>query len=276
MPSENNEIQPIIHPDDKGLFIKELNRRGFLLEDRTMKLLSEQDVLRFEDRNRVTEFRGEPVETDLIFTTGHHIFIIECKRTEFSWFFSKAYERSNVINLLYDLKNGPIRVHTRTTPDFKVAWSDVAFLFRENNRLKKTNSDSLHKSYKDVHDHVNQTLKEVEAYISEHRFPEQIIIPLIVTNAPLYFITYSKGDIDSAGNLRDFSSIEKVPIVAFNAPKLMRWDNDMQIIENDASRERDRDHMKTVFIANISELSSTIKLLIDQDPVRERDRELGL
>ena len=258
--SEDN----IIHPEDKELFLRTLNHKGFLLEDKTWKILENSSFLKSLSRNKVIDCNGERIELDLVFVSDNHNLVIECKRTDFSWIFPKAQERSNVLNIISDSNEG-IKVKTIINNDFNTAWYDVAVEFKEEGRLNITNNrDNLAKtSYKDIHDHIKQVLKETEAYLSCGRYLGKLIMPVIVTNAPLYFLKYSKGDIDSNGNLIDYTNLEEVEGVVYNFAEVMRWDRGRQTIANSAD-SLFQDHVKSVFIVNINHLDSFLSKMLDE------------
>lgn len=250
----------IIHPEDKEIFLKTLNHKGFLLEDKTWKILEGKDNLSSLSRNKVIEYFNERIEIDFIFVSGDHHLVIECKRTDYSWIFPKARERPNTLNLIFDSTDG-MGIKTRTTSDFKTAWWDIAVMFKDDNRLC-TRNDLGKTSYKDVHDHIKQVLKETEAYLSTDRFFNKTIMPTIVTNAKLYFLEYSKGDIDSNGNLIDFTNMEEIEGIVYNFPEVMRWDKKRQVISN-VGNSISQDHVKSVFIVNINHLDSFISKMMN-------------
>src|SRR3972149_11701971 len=71
-----------------------LNSEGFLLEDKTWKILS--GITEFETpiQNAALETEDNPLEIDVLTKDGPNHYLIECKKTQYSWFFPKAEGRN--------------------------------------------------------------------------------------------------------------------------------------------------------------------------------------
>ena len=250
----------IIHKEDEVNFLRALNKKGFLLEDKTWKLL-EESVFYDLTRNRVIEYNDKRVEIDIILETKKKIYIIECKRTDYNWFFPKAIERKDTLNLIFDSNEG-VKVKTRLTNDFKTTWFDIAVKFKENGLLDLVSRGEVRTSYEDIHNKIRQVLKETEAYIFDKRFIDKIIIPIIVTNTNLFQVDYSKANLNSRGDLVTLPSIRTITSIVYNFPEIMRWDKGKQVIKNLNTYQ---DHVKSIFIVNVNHLVNLIKKIEDQD-----------
>lgn len=254
----------LIKAEDKEVFLKTLNKKGFLLEDKTWKILngmSHKGIV----RNKVLEHKGERVEIDFIFNTEKHIFLGECKNTDYTWIFAKATERSNTFNLIYDSNRG-MKVKTNCTSAAKCAWTDMGVMLNKDGNLQKEKNGfavTAKENRNDIHKFIRQTLKETEAYLSQNRCLEKIVMPTIVTNAKLYFLDYSKGDIDSNGNLTNYNEIKEVKGLVYNFPEVMRWDKGQQIIKSE-DKGFGIHHVKSVFIININHLQDFINDIIQK------------
>ena len=265
----------IVHQEDKELFLQTLNKRGFLLEDKTWKIISENIHFRSLETNKIINHGEEKVEVDLIVLSGRHHLVIECKKTDYSWIFTRPIERPETLNLLYD-SDGGIKVRSRSTSDFKVAWSGMALMFNEDGRLARQNRNRAQTTERDdIYEHIKQVLKETEFYICTNRqHPSNlsdtpivlthIIIPIIVTNARLGYLEYSKGDLSSNGDLINYSNIKEVEGIVYNFPQIMKWDYWQQTVEN-LGGTLNQHHIKSIFIVNINYLSEFIKKILDQE-----------
>lgn len=257
MPEENYRIKT----EDKALFIKTLNQQGFLLEDKTWKIIEDNVSYNWMVRNKVITHNNIRREIDLLVFKKPYNLVIDCKWTEFTWIFSKAFERTNIVNYIYDSQQG-MKTKTVVTNLFKTAWFDMNVIFDENGKLKKTNRDQLIVNKSEIRDHLRQVLTETEAYLSTERFIGEKIIPVIVTNAKLLYLEYDKSGIDKNGNLTDYDTLREVDMVVYNFPEILKWDKNQQIIKTDGESISDS-HIKSVFIVNVNSLSQFFKKLTD-------------
>jgi len=255
----------IIQPEDKEIFLKTLNKKGFLLEDKVWKILEGADFQNIE-RNITLNHNDERVEIDFLLINGRHHLVGECKRTDYSWFFAKASERSNTLNLIHQSQN-KFQVKTRGTSDFKTAWTDLEVLFKDDGRLEITQQGFVKtskNSEENIHKAIKQVLKETEAYIYSRGLPNSIIIPIIVTNADLYYIDYSKGDIDSKGDLTNYDEIKKIKGLVYNFPEIIKYGVYKSLIQG-ISPGILKHNVKSVFIVNVEHLKEFIDLILEQD-----------
>ncbi|MFH1592716.1 MAG: hypothetical protein ABIB47_05105 [Candidatus Woesearchaeota archaeon] len=268
---EEEKTEDIIKlkPDQKKIFLKTVNKKGFILEDRTWKVLINTEEIKRIDRNVVIEYpeANDRVEVDFIFQFENYHLIIECKRTDFTWFFPKSIGRSELLSLIYDSDKG-VKVSIRGNSIFRVAWYDIDMAMKGDRIFDVTNKwGGLAKtSRQEIHQYIRQVLKETEAYISTEEYlgirkspPNDFIYPVIVTNAKLYSLDYSKDDINSDGDLTNYSSIKKIGFVAYNFPEIVRWDErGNQVVSNTSEPQ---DHVKTVFIVNINHLKEFLRII---------------
>lgn len=261
---------PEMNEVDKKLFLKTLNKTGFILEDKVWKLLSETGdiTLKKWSRGDIYNYQGDRAEIDFVASTEKHDFIIECKKTDYSWIFSKALERSNVLNLIVWEGDNVGYVESHNTEKFKTAWTQIGVLVNEKGKLEKKDRNELKvpkENRNDLHKHVRQTLKEVGAYL-EHNFPQEnkIIVPLIVTSADLYYVDYNKGSINNKGDLVDFSSIRKINGLAFNISDFIEYSDKNSKNSMNIQAIFGNHQIKTVFIVNVNYLTKFMKEIIDE------------
>lgn len=259
--------------DNLRHIIDTLNKRGFILEDKTYKILLE-NYRNFEiekSKPLINFLDGNKTEIDLFIKTGSQILVVECKRTEYSWFFPKNTGKNDRISFIIDTDKG-IRAKSKETNDFNVVYSDLALKLDENGKVSlKSNKITVETSYKDVNDHINQMMKAIQIYLGglrtpDDRFLNKSLIPIIVTNASLFIIEYSYEELDANGDLRTHQKISEVPYLAYNYPQILQWARS-QIVGHVGTRNiEDSEHLKTVFVVNIEKLKDFIDVLVLQDP----------
>lgn len=244
--------------EDKKLLIKTINKRGFILEDRTWKIIKNHPNLRRIARGLIPrKFKsseGERAEIDVVGVIGNKHFVIECKHTDYSWIFPKSFDRPNTINTIYGFPQGLI-ISSRPTSDFKTVFVDLPIMINENGSLKKeSRSDYAQTSFKDVYDHIGQLLRNLKAYLyDELDMRNQYYVPIIVTNANLYFFDYDETDIDNKGDFKNFKSLESVPYLIYNFSDLIG-----------EPFPEDEAQMKSIFIININHLEEAIEAILSQ------------
>lgn len=255
--SNNNQI---IHPDDKELFLRTLNKKGFFLEDKAWKLLHDEFRLSPPKRNKVLNWNDERVEIDLILKQGNKVIIMDCKRTDYTWIFPRAIERNKTLNIIYNpcdfLEGNVYKITTRTSPDFEIAWCHICIEFNERGRLRSDRSTPplAKTSYKDVEDAATQILKNTEAYLNLISREERCIVyPVIVTNSNLCLLDYSKSRQNENGDLVDYQDFRKIDCVVYNWPEIMKFKDKVISNVTDAPNQD-----KSIFIVNIETLIPTI------------------
>lgn len=245
--------------EDKSLLIKTINKKGFILEDRTWKTLNDNFPLNSGiARGSVTRKNSqERIEIDVVLVIESRHFIIECKHTDYSWIFPKPLNRSNDINLIHNYTNsGALNINSRSTSDFQVVYNDLCILLNKDGSVKKeSKSDYAQSSYRDVHDAVRQVLKNLKVYLIDYIGNPKgyFFIPTIVTNADLYFMDYSEKDINEKGDFTNFKRLEKIPYLIYNFSEILGE----PFSNNEAP-------MKSIFIININHLKEAINIIKDQ------------
>jgi len=252
---------------EKNLFLKTLNKKGFILEERTQAVFSKLFGAHQVKSNIVYDHFGR-VEIDALVELNDRNFIGECKKTDYTWIFPKEVKSDNRITLIHYTKDG-IRFSQRSTADFECVKSDIAVVF-EYDKLKMTNSTDVQSSTKDIHDAIRQVLNETEAVIRFTNFKGKIFFPIIVTNADLYIFDYNPKGIDRKGNIMKCLPLRPVNMIAYNFPQEMYWKfysatsgETRMPIRN--IRGEIGDNMKTIFITNIEHLSELAHKLEDQE-----------
>lgn len=255
-----------LKPGDKEVFLNTINKQGFFLEERVFKILFNTSNVSFLKRSflpqRHNQSTGERIEIDLVCATRkddefdkkwEKNLIIECKKTYFSWVFSKSLAHPNVTNLILEDVGG-MRVKSLDNQHkfidesrFKFCFSsDMSIMINEDNTLDLTNKKEVRTSRQEVHEAVRQVLHntmafrhDMDAESYEVRGKGAFFIPVIVTNARLFYLNYSEKNIDDNCNIKDYDDIKEVQGIVYNFPEVLGWAN-----------TRDEEAVKSVFIIN--------------------------
>ena len=258
-------------------FLNHLNKKGFILEDKTYKLLKAHfpsyEIIRNLAIEGTTPQTGtnniQHAEIDLFVRTPNNDLVIECKRTSFTWFFPKNKDRKNIIYFVYDTNKG-LTKKGLISDDAITTYSDLALEISADGKVTPNTN------YKDVRDNTNQVLRTMQIYLSKitplKRFISKALIPVIVTNTPLYLVTYKTEQLTSNGDLNAPVDITQIPFLAYNVSRLMRWDVDCsQTIKHIGYKEAsDPDDFQTVFICNVETLNKFIAFIEDSSLVAMR------
>jgi len=267
---EVKDVELALETNDKKDLLKEFTKRGYLLEDKMIDILSNhieksygissgQIGVEYGIRNG-----GERVEIDAILRLNCKTIVADAKRTKFDWIFSPSLHRpNNIVNLIAIGKGRNHFVKTMQIDDgpIKIAYHDFAIEFDENELSRKGgNKLSTPHSFRPIHDAMRQVLKETKAVLleGEKYIPREysLVIPIIVTNARLLFLDYKKANITTKGDLEDFSSIKEVKAVGVNFHEYLGFNT-----EQGLSSSEKEGIVKTVFIINIKYLKETIEFL---------------
>lgn len=245
---------------DKQLFLNTLNKKGFLLEDKAWKIFSTKvSNLVSIRRNYVISDGENRVEIDVLAKIKDKNFIVECKHTDYSWIFTKPPDRPETINLIYGHKTEGLIVKPRSTSDFITSTSHISILFNEEELVRKR-GNLAQTSYRDVDEAVLQVLKETKTYFLERKGTTkyEFLIPMIVTNNPIYYLKYSEENLNERGDLEDYSSFEEIPAILYNCPQILG------IERNKFSKYFGDGIIKSVFIVNVEHLEEIIPIIVDQ------------
>lgn len=243
--------------EDKEVLIKTINKRGFLLENKAWEVALSVggSCSRFEIIRPFQE-PEDRVEIDVVVELGNKIFLIECKRTDYSWIFSSSPERSNTVNWIHNYYDEKCSVTSRTTTEFKAAWSHIPVILEEG--VLKKEGKLAQTSYRDASDAVTQVLRESRAFICNP--PEAIntknkfIVPVVVTNNPLLYLSYSNSQINEKGDMLDYQSLEEIDSVIYNYPEHWGFEN-----RGDCAARFGDGRIKSVFIVDIQHLGEFLK-----------------
>jgi len=262
------ELEKEKKEQSKTLLINTINKKGFLLEDRTWNIFNNTSGLRALGRGIIPKkypySEGDRIEIDVFGIVGNTHFIVECKHTDYSWIFPKSLDRPNILNIIHNFTNKQfdLIIHSRPTSDFKVAFSDLCIMFDKESFIKKEKgSEYAQTSYKDIHEHIRQILKNLKVYLYEYKNANWgYFMPVIVTNADLYFLDYEEKDVDEKGDIINFKSLEKIPYIIYNFSEILGF----PFLNNE-------EQMKSIFIVNINHLEEAIRLIADQQIGRGRN-----
>ncbi|MFA6064425.1 MAG: hypothetical protein WCW44_04080 [archaeon] len=247
--------------------VKVVNRKGLLLEDKAVKVLEGVHGTVSLNRGQVySDEDGSRVEVDIISHVsnmlGHYTFIIECKRTAYTWLFPIVAERPAHLYIAHIKKDWAPLVHT-TGSSIRGTYSDVVIEINEQKRLSKSRGQ-VNVSYKEVNENVRQVLKELRCVLIDvlkKKFVQGIFVPIIVTNAKLGVIDYSKAGLNSVGELTEIAPITEVPYIAYDFPEIMDVGGKPLALPQQA---RVGAHLKTVFVVNIEHLAEFIDKIQDE------------
>jgi len=240
--------------EDKNLLINTINKKGFFLEEKGYKILEQRQGLfslkkNFIPKNYNKHF-NERVEIDLVFTKDHKNLIIECKKTDYSWVFPKSLVGSNNINFIVEYKEG-MHIMSFDNEAWKVCYSEpMALMLNDTGKPIPDNKGEFVKTQPRQEDPIQRAVLQVLQQTKAWRWePESLkatsfFVPIILTNAPLFYLDYDAGQIDKNGNLKDFTSLKKIKGIIYNYSEFLDWPN--------AKNERE---IKSVFIVNIHHFS---------------------
>ncbi|MCX6746876.1 MAG: hypothetical protein NTU63_01945 [Candidatus Pacearchaeota archaeon] len=256
---------------DKKDLIKEFNKRGYLLEDKMISILSRR-LSTFNNlyKNPIgIEYgrrnNGERIEIDAIVEIGDKTFVLDAKRTEYDWIFSSSIERpNNAINVVYiHPKEGYVSqpmIIDSSLGFLNVVYHDFAIKFGENKLIRgRGEKISLPEVNRPIHDAIRQILKESKAVLlegSKYMSAGKFLIPIIVTNARLLYLDFKDSQIDEQGNLTDWNSLKEVKAVGYNFHESFSFNT-----EQGFHSSRPENIVKTAFIVNINHLKETIEYL---------------
>jgi hypothetical protein len=240
--------------DEKTLLINTINKKGFFLEEKAYGILEQKQGLftlrkNFIPRNYNKQF-NERVEVDLIFAQDHKNLIIECKKTDYSWVFPKSLVGSNNINFMVEYEDG-MHIRSFDTKEWRVCYSEpMALMMEEDGKPIPDNKGEFVKTQPRQEDPIQRTVLQVLYQTKAWRWePESIkaisfFVPVILTNAPLFYLDYNAEQIDKNSNLENFNSLKKVKGIIYNYSEFLDWPN-----------AKDEREIKSIFIINIHHFS---------------------
>lgn len=265
MVGKNNNQDIFVNPKDKELFIKTLNKRGFLLEykvcDRlldmhkdTEKFVGGYNNLTSIDKNKKLDYQGEPCEIDVLFSKKPYFGIVECKKTDFDWIFAREKNEKKYIHLLKDTDKG-FCLDSAEIHSFPIVRSDIAMMFDPERNLELSNKCVVKTSYKEINEYIHQVLRQTKIFMIHDRHINQYIIPIIVTNAKIWVIEFDEKNIDANGDLKNYDVKKLENGLVYNIPEIFNITT-VQIDKSLFLEPR-----KSVFITTVDNLKDFINTL---------------
>ena len=267
--------QTTLHSDDEKTFLDTLNKRGFILEYKTYKILQSLAGTHLK-RNFILDYGEKRIEIDIFFVYNKLAFIFECKRTDYTWVFAKAFERQDILHLISAPASGLCTVTSRPTKNFITVENGIGMLFNDNKRLKIPNNERLAKTESNdhnLHSNIKQVLNETSAYLSHTDQQDGLVVPVIVTNTDLFVLTFSGHHIDKKGDLQGYNNIKIVPYLAYSFPEFLKYQRPWGIECEPLSEDH---NLKTVFIVNINHLGEFVRIVSELSPDSKTDTVLAL
>jgi hypothetical protein len=252
--------------EDKNMLVNTINKKGFFLEEKAFGVLDQREGLFLLRKNFIPEnynlkFNDDRIEIDLVFMQDNKNLIIECKKTDFAWIFPKSLVGSPNVNYMYEHEDG-MRVRSYKENKWKVCYSepmeimmnDDGTLVPHNHEKKFVKTQSRQED--PIHRAVKRVLHQTKAWRWEPDSKKEFkfFVPIILTNAPLFFLDYDPEQIDKDSNITDYNSLEKIDAVIYNYPEILNWPN--------AKEERE---IKSVFIVNINHFTDFLDWIMEQD-----------
>lgn len=296
---ESEEIDPrpwFEKESELEAFLNLVNYQGFVLEEAVSEAVSDwhqaAKIHRGDVFDRPERRGGGRAEIDLWVESNDIIFDLESKRSDYDWVFLREAEDKCDVHII----SGPdkrVRVTNSVLPKINcvsgvvVEVSENPANFNLTKQSKEGSTPSVAKrSSRDeyVHNAVRQALFNTEILIHEHlkdnswptRFP-RYFIPVVVTNAKLLSVTYSKKDIDDKACLTKFENITPVPFAAVNHAEILfqrsRFGNPIHHdggfpaqsspVKSFDSRFKGT-HNKTVFVVNKEKITDFLTIITNK------------
>lgn len=257
MMTENTNLSQ----DDKDLLIKTINKKGFFLEEKAYGILNQRFGLFSLRKNFIpknyNKYFDKRTEIDLAFAQDTKNLVIECKKTDYSWVFPKSLVGSNKINLIVEYEDG-MRVRSFDTEEWKVCCSEpMPLMFDNSDKPIPDNKGEFVRAQSRQEDPIQravlQVLHQAKAWRWEPESKKAIsfFIPVILTNAPLFYLDYNQEQIDKNSNLTNFNSMQKVKGLIYNYSEFLDWPG-----------AKDEREIKSIFIINIHYFSEFLDWLM--------------
>jgi len=235
---------------NKKEIIETLNKTGFILEDKTYSILTKKNHFNQIYKNFDFTWSNTRFEVDILGELDNFLLFIDCKKSEYLWYFPKEINQKNMYSCFTDGQKG-IKISNKET-DIPSVYSDIS-LKEEKSKPKPPQQE--------IHSKIFEFLKLLEAYLCWGiRFKDKYLIPIIVTNTDLYIVEYNSEKLDDYGNLtEENTNLEKVDYLIYNLGIELRWDNAKQIIYPEFNDNRlNSQNNKSVFIVNVKSLPKFI------------------
>ena len=268
MDKENKEIinqeEINLSIKDKEMFKNTINKKGFFLEEKAFGILNQRKGFFLLRKNFIPgkynkQFKDE-IEIDLVFQQNDKNLIIECKKTDFTWVFSKSLVGTNNVNYIYEIDN---KMFVRSFKEkLQACYSEpMAMMIKDNLNLipendKKEFVKTQSRQEDPIQRAVNRVLDQTKAWRWDLPFNKDysFFIPIILTNASLLFLDYEEIQINEDSNLIDYKSLKKIGFLIYNYPKILDWPNAKNEME-----------FKSVFVVNIHYFTEFLDWILNQD-----------
>ncbi len=257
---------PLCSKDEEKILLDTINRKGFMLEEKTIKIIKNLNGIELIHPRKGLGKGKDRIEIDVLFHTPRCVFVVECKKTEYSWIFPKEIGSPNSVVMVYHSPDG-IKPKQRRTSDIESVTSDIDVVIDAQGKLERNNKKRIRTASNDVNKGIRQALKEMGAALGLSGIQDKKIYAILVSNAKLYMLDYNSKKIDARGNLTDFSQLRPVDFIAYNFPEeIYEGSSDNPIRKGRRKGKWEMvDNTKTVFVTNIESLENLIILLRDWD-----------
>lgn len=272
MNEETKEIgskeEMILSNENKIMLINTINKKGFFLEEMAYGILEQRQGIFTLKKNFIpknyNKFFKERIEIDLVFAQSNKNLIIECKKTDFAWIFPKSLVGSNNFNCMVEYEDG-MRVKSFDRKEWRVCYSEpMAIMINEDGKTlvaqdkEKKYVKTQPRQEDPIQRAVLQVLHQTKAWRWE---PESMgaisfFIPVILTNAPLFFLDYDVKHIDKNSNLKDYNYLKKVKGIIYNYSEFLDWPD-----------AKDEAEIKSIFIINIHHFTEFLDWIMLHDLV---------
>lgn len=256
----------ILSNGDKTMLINTLNKKGFFLEEMAYGILEQRQGISILRKNFIpknyNKFFKERIEIDLAFAQGHKNLVIECKKTDFAWIFPKSLVGYNNLNCIVEYEDG-MRIIPFERKEWKVCYSEpMAIMIDEDGKtlIAQDKEKKYVKTQPRQEDPIQRAVLQVLHQTKAWRWePESLkaisfFIPVILTNAPLFFLDYDAKNIDKNSNLKNYNSLKKVKGIIYNYSEFLDWPN-----------AKDEAEIKSIFIINIHHFTEFLDWIMLHD-----------
>ena len=243
--------EEILNSNGKEGLIATLNKTGYMLEEKAYKLLKDFGAVQNIVFNNPDDDR---IEIDLIHSKDGVFFIIECKRTEYDWIFTHGLDNKKNVEMI-KIENGKLSMFRYISGDYKITKHQIGLKVKDDGSIEKTNNKDVMQSKENFNNGVYQLLNNIDVFLEKSNVVnKKYIIPIIVTNAGLFFVEYKENQINNKGNLEDCKFFSEQSLI-FNFPFIMKWQKNGL---NEISGGIGFPSIKSIFVVNISALKDFI------------------
>ncbi len=251
-------MSDILNTTGKNEFLETVNRAGYILEERAYKVLKDLGVT----TNQTYRTDKGRVEIDLILGNNNVIFVIECKKTYYDWVFTHGLKNDTNFFLTMIDEGKPsmtIDKSSNYSGDYKISKHQISVKISDDKTLEKSNNNKDVRTSDTFNKNIYQLLENFDVFLEQTPLRgRRYIIPVIVTNARLFYMQYGEESINDFGDLSNFK-LEPQDKIVFNFPYIAKWQ------DNELARDRNFGCIseKSIFIVNIKSLREFIQRLFN-------------